>query len=757
MPARGRFAFLLLGFFSVTMLGRAQDTCERYLSAWVHPTHGNDSTAQFGDPNLPFKKLQTAIDAAHLSLAQHFVPGPFPPAEPETFPTQAIIYAMPGLYGPHGTSISSSDTLPIAMRDRVHVQGVGARRCVIRADTVGSTTNPPTVLVPCSSSATPASTGVPFGPVVLVDFQHASKYSPYFLPSNPNPLALPWMNHPEAPEVFDGFTLQGGKVQVSFANQALGVAQSNPKPLQGRVSNCLFDMRHQLSTETGTLCGPSVGVLVSPHFFNGGGTGAGYFEIKAHILNNTFIMYDAISQLQARDQAIGILDVCNWGPLSAIHVDPIATFRGISPIGVQNNIFRTPPDFAAWATTGAPQVAAMVGVSGVSTTVRNFGSTDAYVQTNAFAPLRANTYVWTMVDPGTDPCNPWNWACGNQPPLTQHWISSVPEVSAPAGFFTFGGAGTTEPLFQTTGVAAVLPAPRPAITLFNGANPPPAGAAQEYDPVFVGETMAFVLPNPPYAGYRDYRLVPGSPMVDQGRLYRFNEIANGTVFGESACPDIKMADYDGEGYGNRRVIRQPDVGFDEANVFIMCGNYANHDNSHNLPPRNGTTPIFNAAVGTGQQLRYVMIPNLLPGSGPAGPSFAGSQMKFWAVEQTPTSAPEWSKAWTQPPGTLASAIYDANKETFFQLQYINFNNNPPYVSNPGWQQDVAALANFHTRTFGTTTPSFTNQPDVKFYLIEPLADDSEGATAGSWFNSQIELLMAGNGPELMSNLQAEYR
>ncbi len=108
--------------------------------AWVDPVSGTDGATlqarqeQINDPEMPFKTLHQAI----LTLYRHltlFNDGPL------DLGTEGTVYALPGVYGPtdgltggvNGPS-SSGDIPPIVLRDRVHVKGVGAGRCIIRGN-----------------------------------------------------------------------------------------------------------------------------------------------------------------------------------------------------------------------------------------------------------------------------------------------------------------------------------------------------------------------------------------------------------------------------------------------------------------------------------------------------------------------------------------------------------------------------------------------------------------------------------------------
>lgn len=138
---------------------------------WVHPIDGANPTSAdkealyINDPSLKFKTLQAAIDALQRHLAAHYIV-PYNPYQ------EGIVHALPGLYGAFGAAVSTGDVLPIRMRERVHVQGAGARQCIIRgASTIlTSVANTNDVFFPTQPivSVDPRE--------VLVNFQASSPY-----------------------------------------------------------------------------------------------------------------------------------------------------------------------------------------------------------------------------------------------------------------------------------------------------------------------------------------------------------------------------------------------------------------------------------------------------------------------------------------------------------------------------------------------------------------------------------------------------
>jgi len=122
----------------------------------------------------------------------------------------------------------------VVMTDFVDIQGVGAKQVVLRGD--GSQLRPLGVFFPWSDdSCTCGMGGVQAE--VLVDFSFADE--------------------PTYDEMIDGVTFQGGDVQV--------YAETELHDLDGRVSNCIFDMLHNPFEGYGA---PTFGVLMV-HVFLG--------------------------------------------------------------------------------------------------------------------------------------------------------------------------------------------------------------------------------------------------------------------------------------------------------------------------------------------------------------------------------------------------------------------------------------------------------------------------------------------------------
>ena len=331
------------------------DPCGHLIRAWVDPVFGVNGQPvaipggplpiflQVDDISAPFKTIQYAIDAVETHLVGRFNAG--------DSAIEGIVYALPGLYAAAG----NGEVLPINMRDRAHLQGQGARGCVIRGD--GVPVQPTRYFLPYGSG--PAA---PLGEVLVnFTFSHQFSLGLFNFP-------LPWSAGLETSEMLDRFTFQGGDVQVLFYkeinNNLLGGA-----PLRGRVSNCLFDMRHNWTVPNPsgpptTVQGPYFGIEMAKAWATSIGTTGGYYDQQVLIANNTFILaemaYDPIlgapyNASLSRAEAVAIIDVTDTGCGSlAQNTDPDNSLRGVGNPIVVNNLFRTHP--------GLPYGFAMLGI-----------------------------------------------------------------------------------------------------------------------------------------------------------------------------------------------------------------------------------------------------------------------------------------------------------------------------------------------------------------------------------------------------------
>ncbi len=275
-------------------------------TVYVDPIGGNDTPT---DPAGPYRTINAAIDAAFAQL-------------PADLTKQALVQCMPGRYSPS----TNGEAFPIRMRRRVHVQGTGAKECVIRGEGTSS-----------RGAWVPRVGGPVFDTTreVLVDFTDA--YSTIQADMNRE-------------SMIDGFTFQGGYVQVYFPVNATKV--------RGRVSNCLFDLR---GGGMDLLVTPSFGVIMVSLYVDSPPT---YYPGTLLLLNNTFIHgWNSTSpgpEFSTRT-AVAICDMTDGQDQNPS--------VGLNTPCIQNNLIRQRPD--------RPRLAFM-GVNAAAT------STQSGVNTNAF-------------------------------------------------------------------------------------------------------------------------------------------------------------------------------------------------------------------------------------------------------------------------------------------------------------------------------------------------------------------------------------
>jgi hypothetical protein len=487
-----------------------------FVEVWVDPQVAAASVTgpAIGCADQPFATIQGAIAALQAS-------GLTSPATP------GLVHVMPGIYGPLNVG-GNGENLPIIMRDDISIQGQAARACVLRGD----------------------QTDLGFLP---------------FIPVIPLGTRLPWeilcdfgqCNDPTYVEFVDGLTFQGGHIQV--------YAETEEVAIQGRVSNCVFDMLHMSDTN---LPGPEFGVLMvhvydwnypvvkgpvepyEPHDpmgeddmkpyetpkggGGGGGQQDGYYEIAMHLINNTFIQgwqpdFDLANPIVASPTSVAICDVADtiWGdplfPIPPAIPDPFVVLRGVGNPNIQNNLIR--------CLDTQPRTALM-GIDNSDTTVVLAipAPVPGGSPTNAFAPTQAVSanaaYNSLIVQPNIGP------------PVTPPVLGVVP-------------------------VPAVNP------------NPALGGA----DPGFVGEMLSQMM-GAPFGFARDWRILYGSPLFNLGFAPAANGLlvaANGTTHNDNAQSfPYPVFDFDGEVYGNlRSQFGRPDIGFDEFDQYIVCGAYVN--------------------------------------------------------------------------------------------------------------------------------------------------------------------------------------
>jgi hypothetical protein len=322
-------AFAVLSPRSLAQSG--ETSCGLIFKAWVDPVYGvdglleinppiggnwcqgtlftADTTApqQLNDPTQPFKTLQRAIDTIHYSLIQAYC------SSPDNW--EGIVYALPGIYGEPAVG-GQGEFFPIRMRDRVHVKGLNARACVIRGSNEAQATPTIPTVWPLQNQPFPqpnACLAAEEDRVVLVNYSTSGEFKNNV---GIGMLDLPWATTGDTAEMLDGFTLQGGDVQVYF-----GPLTPYRWPLKGRITNCLFDMRHDGGAlQAATVRGPFIGILMAKEMENLSGTcppstagEAGYFDQKVLIANNTFILGEFRTPDGwvnfARAESVAIIDV----------------------------------------------------------------------------------------------------------------------------------------------------------------------------------------------------------------------------------------------------------------------------------------------------------------------------------------------------------------------------------------------------------------------------------------------------------------
>ncbi len=313
---------LLFGLLALLLgapIASAQCPTFDTFQAWVDPFDGSDSAGRIDNPSAPFRTINGAIGAL------------FPVANANK---HGLVHALPGLY----SAASNGEVLPIFMIDFVHVQGAGAKETVIRGVPTDLTVNDFWPLNP---------TGFRQQRVNLVDWRSTSASEPSL----------------------DGFTLQGGDVQV--------YAETETTDVFGRVSNCVFDMR--VGGSQG-LMGPSFGILTVSIYF---GELTPYRSPHFNVFNNTFIQGWRVSPTVtevALPQNVAICDVNVVSPDCGFEQclqDPDQRQRGVASHNIQNNLMRSLPGTLRTAFLG-------VGLDDTSVAIGT-----VFGPTNAFDPVTA--------------------------------------------------------------------------------------------------------------------------------------------------------------------------------------------------------------------------------------------------------------------------------------------------------------------------------------------------------------------------------
>ncbi len=714
---------------------------------WVHPTDGvnpataDDEALYINDPSLKFKTLQAAIDAMQRYLAAHYVV-PFNPAQ------EGIVYALPGLYGPFSVHGASGDVLPIVMRERVHVQGAGARQCVIRGASTMAAPAPPNtsnIVWPVTPFPLPSGAHI-VSKEVLVTYQFSSPDDlvPQFVGA---PIPGPW-RRPQGPyfdsdnvaEVLDSFSFFGGDVQVLIRYS--GATATQPTHFAAsRISNCIFDLRHNWKPEApfdpdgSEVSGPSVAIHMSRRSTcTGGGSGqfAGYLDGRTLIAHNTFIFarwkgptsndWDTLS----RDEAVGILDVTNPNCSDGACSDGDHWFKGVGNACIVSNIFRTRPQPAGGS---AARPFAMIGIDQDDTLV-NDGL--AFVQTNMFDPSRVGA-----TNAGTSGQGFYSI------PVRAALVESVAQNNFQDlwNCQPFNAPGGCPQTGATVCNVAPNPVPAEGLALWDGAN--------GVDPAFVGEYAATTLVplTGALVGYRDWRVLPGSPVENRGVApeQRYFVTAVGAfVHRTNEPPELDLFKWDGERWGNPRVVGEaPDVGFDERHLMIEVGNWANESNSHNV------SGFMHPSIGNGNSRRYFVLPR------DAGNVQLWGSNRWLRLHDTLVDPPFPSAGdgWVTPPGALLNPPSLPSLPKGYRTKYVSYANAPfaviplPTASFAQW--DPLGRLSLRKEFLLVHLDDPECGPDCKhsYFNLQGLIVDDDAVPPGGPLSAEL----------LRSNMQGEYR
>lgn len=718
------------------------------------------------DSDHPFRKLQAAIDAASAALTP-ILTSSNPPAN-----MLATVICMEGVYGPlgqvtptgttcggyvtnHNGSFASGDILPIVMRDRVHVRGVGARRCILRG-------------VRCGDVNTSGNQPVFWPSAITVDGNQweRSPTSEVLLDlSNVSVVNAPWFAQlgmsSDMMEVFEGFTFQSGDVQVICRSGYDLDKIGEPKAI---VANCIFDMRHNflIPGQSQPVFGPTFGVLMEQAFvpFH---TYGGYVDIKLLVAQNTFVFTrytesggQPVFVETCFENAVGVMNVndpCFHG-LSGGVIDCDRTLYGMANCGVVGNIFRTPA--YPLSPLLVANARAMIGIDASDTIATGSGA--AAVESNAYANIAVGTD--NQAGSGFTAHLPWS------PPQFTNF-SSIPvatSIFAGPGVPLYYPCSTSNPGLPAGSTCATpppgncctaVPIATPThstggISLFHITQLSPSGFGD--DPRFVGEFLSTRFPSAFPTPCIDWRLLPGSTCINSSISLdsaRTVFTQNGGAWDLKTIRDVDPYQWDGEHYGNRRIsLAKADAGFDESMWLITAGSYSNYSNSHNV------AGSLNPSVPDSQVAnRYFIMPKQISVQGAQFNLVTGDQINIYRTAQ-PFSLPLPPSSWSQPPATKVPAeLGGAPLLPGFRTKYINFTPgsafNFSYVAGAPPTGNDYSYVPLHVLAIGLPSNSFALFTQT----------DNECATppcAHEWFNTQCSVFR--DPDELVwSNLQHDYR
>lgn len=263
------------------------------------------------------------------------------------------------------------------------------------------------------------------------------------------------------------------------------------------------------------------------------------------------------------------------------------------------------------------------------------------------------------------------------------------------------------------------------------------------DPGFVGEVLRALTAALP-VGYRDYRVVFDSTLVDRGVSPVVSNGAlriqsgSGTSYLVPSCADVSAFQWDGESHGNPRVVGGLcDIGFDEVHFMVMAGSWSNQDASHHNPPT-----LLNPNVTTaGQATRHVLVPA----------TQVGANLRVQAITALPvlTVPAGQLPGWIRQRGTISPTVV-AGLPIDLDTAYIDIN---ATLNATNWDCVVftATVAN----PLSGQLHLFGFAVDVNTGL--PITDPDAIGSAGVFFNVQGTIRDGSGAVQALSNLQSEYR
>ena len=263
------------------------------------------------------------------------------------------------------------------------------------------------------------------------------------------------------------------------------------------------------------------------------------------------------------------------------------------------------------------------------------------------------------------------------------------------------------------------------------------------DPGFVGEWLHPGIVTGPR--YRDWRILPGSPLIDAGVAPSgsppsfTNAFGAGINYFEPLCPELQSFQWDHEGFGNPRVSGPTvDIGFDEFQMFIMSGSYANDSNSHNV------SGFLNPTPTAGLPIRTMVVPRFTGNS---------NELVVHGTNGSVPVPPPTPFAWIQPPRT--TAVAGPGLPPGFSTRWISFADNPATGTPTPWNSAGApGWIPFVTHVIPWTGQSL-QFARLTVSDVEPSGPPSNPT---AYFGAQAVFRQSGQTYDnLWSNLQYEYR